>query len=237
VTEPPERKAGPIERSVPIPRVTERGLILPAPGRLRRTSEVDYVDHYYGRGMGWVLRERLRWVKNALPREKVDAVLEIGYGSGVFLYELARHARMLVGVDVHPHAATVRQKLGDDGIDVTTLRASGMFLPFHDHTFDVVVIVSALEFMSDPYACLTESMRVTRPAGRVVCVTPRVLRWADAVYRSLAGVDPESDFRGGRQRVQRALADLADAAERRPRPRPLPAALAPYELVVLRPPG
>jgi SAM-dependent methyltransferase len=106
-----------------------------------------------------------------------------------------------------------------------------MELPFRDASFDAVVIVSALEFMDDPGACLAESLRVTRTGGRVVSVTPRVLQWADAVYRVLSGIDPESDFRGGRQRVQRALEQLD--ADRRPRPFPFPKPLAPYELVVL----
>jgi SAM-dependent methyltransferase len=229
---PPERASRRVvartsERAVPIPKSVE----LPARGHLRRTSEVDFVDHYYEGGMGWVLRERLRWVEAALPRTPVDAILEIGYGSGVFMYTLARHARALFGVDIHSHGGAVRNQLLANDIDLSPARGSGMALPYRDASFDAVVIVSALEFMDDPGACLAESLRVTRPGGRVVCVTPRVLRWADTVYRVLAGIDPESDFRGGRQRVQRALSELD--AERRPRPFPFLKPLSPYELVLL----
>ena len=219
------------ERAVPIRVSVEGGLRLPERGHLRRTSEVDYVDHYYQGGMGWVLRERLRWVRAALPKTPVDAILEIGYGSGVFMYTLAPQARTLHGIEVHAHGAVVRDRLAQSDIDLSAARGSGMALPYRDGSFDVVVIVSALEFMDDPGACLAESLRVTRAGGRVVCVTPRVLPWADAVYRVLAGIDPESDFRGGRQRVQRALAQLD--ADRRPRPFPLPRLIAPYELVLL----
>jgi len=178
-----------------------------------------------------VLRERLRRVEAALPRTPVDTILEIGYGSGVFLYTLARHARLLFGIDIHAHGGAVRDRLNANDIDLSAARGSGMELPFRDASFDAVVIVSALEFMDDPGACLGESLRVTRAGGRVVCVTPRVLSWADAVYRVFTGIDPESDFRGGRQRVQRALAWLD--ADRRPRPFPFPRLLAPYELVLL----
>ena len=229
---PPERESRhvvprPSDRAVSIPKSVE----LPARGHLRRTSEVDFVDHYYRGGMGWVLRERLGWVEAALPRTPVDAILEIGYGSGVFMYTLARHARSLFGVDIHDHGGSVRDRLVENDIDLRAARGSGMALPFRDASFDAVVIVSALEFMDNPAACFAESLRVTRPGGRVVCVTPRVLSWADAVYRVLTGIDPESDFRGGRQRVQRALDGLD--ADRRPRPFPFPKPLAPYELVVL----
>jgi SAM-dependent methyltransferase len=223
--------SSPPDRAVPIRVSIEGGLRLPERGHLRRTSEVDFVDHYYQGGMGWVLRERLRWVRSVLPQTPVDSILEIGYGSGVFMYTLAPHARALYGIDIHAHGGAVRDRLRDSDIDLSAARGSGMALPFRDGSFNAVVIVSALEFMDDPGACLAESLRVTRAGGRVVCVTPRVLPWADAVYRVLAGIDPESDFRGGRQRVQRALAQLD--ADRRPRPFPFPKMLAPYELVLL----
>jgi SAM-dependent methyltransferase len=230
--EPRRDSSPPPERAVPIRVSVEGGLRLPERGHLRRTSEVDYVEAYFEGGMGWVLRERLRWVRAVLPKTPVDSILEIGYGSGVFMYTLASHARALHGIDIHPHGGAVRDRLRDNAIDLSAARGSGMSLPYRDGSFDAVVIVSALEFMDDPGACLAESLRVTRAGGRVVTVTPRVLPWADAVYRVLSGVDPESDFRGGRQRVQRALAGLR--ADRRPRPFPFPKLLAPYELVVLR---
>lgn len=224
------------EREVPIPPVPSADLRLPDPGRLRRTGDVDSVNQYYEGGIGWVLRQRLRWVRDALP-EQLGSVLEVGYGSGIFFYELSRRARRLVGIDIHPHAAGIRDDLASDGLQPELMQASGMALPFRDSVFDAVVIVSALEFMSDPAACLSESLRVLRPGGRLVAVTPRVLAWADWLYHQLSGIDAEQDFRGGRQRVQAAIADRALHAERHPRPAPLPRGLAPYELVVVTRPA
>ena len=81
--------------------------------------------------------------------------------------------------------------------------------------------------MSDPASCLRESLRVLRSQGRVVVITPRVLPWADRLYRLLAGV--RSRIRaGGRDRVQQALADGSFRPERSPRPSWLPRRLAPY---------
>jgi SAM-dependent methyltransferase len=159
---PPKRESRRVvprssDRAVSIPKSVE----LPARGHLRRTSEVDFVDHYY-QGMGWVLRERLRWVEAALPRTPIEAILEIGYGSGVFMYTLARHARSLFGIDIHAHGGAVRDRLIANDIDLSAARGSGMELPFRDVSFDAVVIVSALEFMDDPGARLGESLRVTR---------------------------------------------------------------------------
>ena len=209
-------------------------LHLPVRGHLQTTGPVDFVDQYYTGGAGWMLRQRLRWVRDALPAG-CETVLEIGYGSGVFFYELSRHARTVVGVDVHTRGAAVVSDCAEDGIPVAAAQASGMALPFAGGSFDVVVIISALEFMCDPKACLHEAVRVTRPMGRVLAVTPCIHAWADAAWRVMSGVDPEVDFQGGRERVQLALADPTLWVTRHPRPYGLPRALAPYDLVVLRP--
>jgi SAM-dependent methyltransferase len=209
-------------------------LHLPPRGRLLPTGPVDFVEQYYSGSVGWMLRQRLRWVRDALPIG-CESVLEIGYGSGVFLYELARHARLVVGVDIHPYGSAVRDRCAQDGLSVAVTQASGMALPFADGSFDAVVIVSALEFMPDPAACLRESARITRAGGRVIAVTPCMHPWADAVWRVLSGVDPEIDFQGGRERVARALSDPSLVVAHHARPWPLPDRVAPYDLIVLTP--
>jgi SAM-dependent methyltransferase len=211
------------------------GLRLPAPGHLPKTNDVDAAEKYFSGGYGWVLRKRLHWVLAALPNGRLGRVLEIGYGSGIFQYALAERADQVYGIDVHELAPVVRDRLADDGITSLLARGDGVSLPFADGVFDVCVILSALEFMSDPGQCLREAVRVTRSSGRVIALTPRVLPWADRLYKALVGFDPESEFVGGRQRVQAALADPGLSARRRRRPTILPRFLAPYEVVNLSP--
>lgn len=195
---------------------------------------MDFVAQYHSGAAGWLLRQRLRWVSEALPTG-CESILEIGYGSGVFLYELARHARMLVGIDIHSYGSAVRRRCALDGITVMPAQASGGAIPFADGSFDAVVLVSTLEFVPDPGACLREALRVVRPGGRVIAVTPRIHSWADLVWRTISGADPEVEFQGGRERVASALADPTLPARHHPRPWPLPNAVAPYDLVVLTP--
>jgi SAM-dependent methyltransferase len=208
---------------------------LPRPGHLPATGPVDAIARYYTPVVGSLLRQRLAWAELALPRRPLDRVLEVGYGSGVFQYTLAPRARVSVAIDIHPHGGEVRRQLAVDGIATEVAQGDGCVLPFRSGLFDVVVILSALEFVPDPDACLSEALRVLAPGGRVICLRPRVLSWADGLYKQLVGFDPEEEFRGGRQRVSSALA-LAPARVRRfLRPTWVPDALAPYELVVLEP--
>src|SRR5579863_5943782 len=98
-------------------------LHLPARGHLPVTGPVDFVDRYYTGGAGWMLRQRLRWVRDALP-PNCNSVLEIGYGSGIFFYELSRHARTVVGIDVHSRGAAVVGDCAMDGITVAATQGS-----------------------------------------------------------------------------------------------------------------
>jgi SAM-dependent methyltransferase len=208
-------------------------LRLPRADHLPTTGPVDLVARYNRRVLGYVLRQRLRWVVGALPRNGMQRVLEVGCGSGIFVYELARHAKTVCGLDLHPHLGLVRKALAEDNLAPGLVRGGAAELPFADGSFDVVVIVSVLEFVPDPAACLNEALRVLRTGGRLILVTPRQLAWADALYRRLSGVDPEADFQGGRGRLQTALERQFPSAIRMRRPVWIPGMLAPYELIVI----
>src|SRR5437867_935298 len=92
-------------------------LRLPRQGFLPKTSAVDAVEQYHDALLGFVLRQRLRWVLGALPRRPVERLLEVGCGSGVFFYELSRHARRSFGLDVHPYLGLVARCLAEDHLN------------------------------------------------------------------------------------------------------------------------
>lgn len=205
-------------------------LCLPPKGRLSSTSHVDKVDWYYRPVVGYLMRRRLAWVADQLPPGAVGALLEIGYGSGVFQYELARRGTRCVGVDVHRHAGTVGRRLREDHLQTMLVVGDAAALPFRSGVFDAVVAVSTLEFVPRPDQSLEEGIRVLGHGGRLLLLVPRPMRWADAVLRLLTGVHPESEFKGGRTRAQVALAAMIPQPVRLTRPFWLPRALAPYEV-------
>jgi ubiquinone/menaquinone biosynthesis C-methylase UbiE len=179
-----------------------------------------------------IMRGRLAFVRDLLAARQPRTVLEIGYGSGVFQYELASLGSLSVGLDIHEYGALVRTRLAQDRLDVKLVRGSGCALPFAPARFDAVVIVSALEFVPDAAACLRESLRVLRSDGCLVFLTPRPLPWADRILQLLVGVKPEAQFQGGRERVQAALRLVTPNAVRLGYPRWLPGWLQPYDVIM-----
>jgi SAM-dependent methyltransferase len=184
-------------------------------------------------GLRWVLRRRLKWARDALPGDRFATVLEIGYGDGSFMHELAKHASHVYGSDLHGRGAEIRRRLTGSGVIPHLVRSTSDALPFCDGAFDGVVIVSSLERMRNPATALREAVRVVRPGGAVVCVASRSLPWAQRLG-ALIGTVPDKEILDARVRVEAALADRALRAERSSRPRLAPRFLAPYEVAVLR---
>jgi SAM-dependent methyltransferase len=173
--------------------------------KLVRTGPVDFAVWNYGGVLGWISRSRFRLVMKLLPTERVDRLLEIGYGSGVFMGQLARHCRELHGIDIHPHADTVRSKLDEVGIAAQTVQGSAERMPYPDGHFDCIVAVSALEFVEDIESAAREILRVLKPGGRLVLVTPGHSPVVDAGLYLLTRRSASEDYGGKRERLRRAL--------------------------------
>ena len=168
---------------------------------LVKTGPVDFAEWNSRPLLGWISRQRFRLVISLLPKAPIVRVLEIGYGSGVFLPELARYAREVTGLDVHAESERVAQCLAKMRVRAQLHSASAVEMPFADGHFDVVVSVSCLEFISDLSAAVGEIARVLAPGGAFIVVIPNRSKIADAGLWMLTGRKAEADFKGGRQQV------------------------------------
>jgi ubiquinone/menaquinone biosynthesis C-methylase UbiE len=168
---------------------------------LIKTGPVDEGDWVYRPVVGEIARMRFRMILNLLGDEKLDRVLEIGYGSGVFLPELGKHCRELHGIDVHSMPEAVTQKLAAVKTIAFLKTAGAECLPYPDNYFDAAVAVSSLEFVSDLEAACAEVQRVLKPGGRFIFVTPGTSKVLDLGLKLLTGNDAEKDFAGRRQIV------------------------------------
>jgi len=95
----------------------------------------------------------------------VDTLLEVGSGTGHFTRWLADRSGGLV-IGLERSMEMLRRAGGDGGArsqrKVRFVRGNAADLPFPDRVFDVVVFVTALEFVADPGRALAEAFRVAR---------------------------------------------------------------------------
>lgn len=101
-------------------------------------------------------------------------VLEIGFGPGVGLAELARMVPQghVSGVDpstvMHRHA-TERNRAAIGAGRITLHRSTADDLPLPDDSVDAAMMLDNLHFWPEPHVGLIELARVLRPGGPVVC--------------------------------------------------------------------
>ena len=111
----------------------------------------------------------------ALDTQPGETVLEIGFGTGHALEDLARRVGeggRVAGIDLSYGMRQVAAKrLGETGLDhrVDLLLADGAYLPFADSSFDGVFTSFTLELfeMETIPQVLAEVQRVLRPGGRL----------------------------------------------------------------------
>lgn len=84
------------------------------------------------------------------------SLLEVGCGTGYFSRWLAGQGWRVSGLDIS--AAMLAQAKGD----LALVLGEALSLPFPDRAFDVVAIITALEFLPDPEEALSEAWRVAR---------------------------------------------------------------------------
>lgn len=130
-----------------------------------------------GRVIAWIMARETAG-QNAAARRLLDLapadhVLELGYGHGHNVLEIARIVPdgLVEGIDhsaeMHALAVALCRPLIASG-RVRLSCADSSDLPYGDATFDKAVAVNTLYFWPDPVRQLAELRRVLRPAGRLV---------------------------------------------------------------------
>lgn len=166
---------------------------------LVKTGPVDQAHWNFRPILGPVSRLRYNLLTRLLAPSKVPRLLEVGYGSGILLPELAGRCEELHGIDIHPHSTEVQTRLAAFGVAAHLAEGSAECLPYPSRTFDVVVAVSSLEFVLDQEAASTEIHRVLTRGGRLIVVTPLRSPLADLGLQLLTGKSAKQDFGNRRE--------------------------------------
>lgn len=104
-----------------------------------------------------VYKSEILALRDLVPAEGIG--LEVGVGTGRFAAPLG------IGVGVEP-AKTMADMARKRGIDVHEAKAEA--LPFHDESFDFLLMVTTICFLENPLQALKEAKRVLKPWGLII---------------------------------------------------------------------
>jgi ubiquinone/menaquinone biosynthesis C-methylase UbiE len=180
------------------------GMRLLPKNRLVKTGPVDHADWNFRGALGLIQRERFRAALSLVPPQS-DRLLELGYGSAVFFPALADRAKKLYGIDIHEKGGEVISALHSEGVSGYLATAVAESLPFQSASFDTVVAISTLEFVSDLDAVCAEVHRILMPGGSFVVITPGKSKLVDLGLRVLTGKSAQRDFGDRRELLVNTL--------------------------------
>ena len=139
-------------------------------------SQFAHPEGWVGRFVGMILavknRERNAWTISMLDIQPNDQVLEIGFGPGQAIQEVAKLTpnSFVAGIDLSDTMVAQASKRNAAAIrsgHVLLQQGAESPLPFEDNKFNKVFAVNSMQFWSNPIAGLEEVRRELKPGGRV----------------------------------------------------------------------
>jgi ubiquinone/menaquinone biosynthesis C-methylase UbiE len=125
------------------------------------------------------------WQRTALPELRGERILDLAFGTGNTLLDLAAGVYHPIGLDLSPAMARIaKRKLKRAGLSAPLVRGRAQQLPFADASIDSVLCTFPAEFILAP-GTLSEVARVLRPGGRLVVTAMCKLNGPDPWSRFL----------------------------------------------------
>ncbi len=172
---------------------------------LIKTSEIDQASWNYRFILGKISNQRFKLLLSLLGKNKVNSLLEIGYGSGIFFPQLRKYAKNLYGIDIHDKNQEVMERLAQYGITSNLIQGDAAEIPMSDNFFDVVIAISSMEFVDNIELACKEVSRILKDGGKFIVITPTMSSIADMGLKLLTGRSAETDYNGRRKRLMPAL--------------------------------
>ncbi len=117
-----------------------------------------YEGWYEGQGRLADILEKQLLAKLLADFPQAQTVLEVGCGTGHFTRWWAEQKLRAVGIDISEvMLAEARRR---DGVEY--VQGDAQALPYSDQTWDLVAMITTLEFVSDPERALAEAIRAAR---------------------------------------------------------------------------
>jgi ubiquinone/menaquinone biosynthesis C-methylase UbiE len=147
----------------------------------------------FDEGVGFLRYFEVSRVGSRFSHRDLLDLLDVGTGNGGVAFAFANSPNYRVSAIDIGQNQVLRQVVRSTGLPIRYALANGHALPYPAESFDIVLLVDALEHISQPRALGREIIRVLRPGGVCFITTPARMRYlfaADPHYgvHCLAGL-------------------------------------------------
>lgn len=103
-----------------------------------------------------------------------ESILEVGFGSGLTFLNLNEKYKKIYGLDLTCDVNVVGQVFASRNIDADLRNGNVLAMPYADHQFDTVLLISILEHLKpqELAQAFQEIKRVLKPGGQIVYGVP-----------------------------------------------------------------
>jgi ubiquinone/menaquinone biosynthesis C-methylase UbiE len=128
-------------------------------------------DQWFETPIGSLVRKyESELILNFLNPAPGEMILDAGCGTGVFTKDIVSSGSQVIGLDISfPMLRRAREKSG--GVRFHPIWGDISTLPFREESFDKVVSITALEFISEAKSAVADLFRVTKRGGVVIVAT------------------------------------------------------------------
>lgn len=151
-------------------------------------DDKDPLKYYYKPFFGYIYRKRLSMCLKAIGRKKFDNLLEMGYGSGIFLPRLSKISANLSGLDIHKMHREVMKSMKQIGIGCALASGDILNPPYADNTFDGIVLISILEHIHQLDTAIRQIQRVLKAKGRIYVGIPVRNKLTDIFFQKICRI-------------------------------------------------
>jgi demethylmenaquinone methyltransferase/2-methoxy-6-polyprenyl-1,4-benzoquinol methylase/ArsR family transcriptional regulator len=111
-------------------------------------------------------------IRETIGATAIDALLDLGTGTGRMLELLSPLATRAVGIDQSLQMlALARARIERDGLRHVQLRQGDLYaLPVERNSYDLVILHQVLHYLDDPARAVREAAHALRPGGRLLIV-------------------------------------------------------------------
>lgn len=170
------------------------------------------IGRWIGSRMAQQHRPENQWTVNLLDVQPMDHILEVGFGPGIAIQEVARRAAFVAGVDFSRAMLTSASKRNTSAIRegmVDLWLGDAARLPFADASFDKAYSIHSIYFWRYPLLVLGEIRRVLKPGGwLILTVLPKDLWNLDDP--DSAGTPDCTPYSGGELKTMLTKVGFAD---------------------------